>query len=238
MTIGEAGAPVQRCISASTPRSTSCRWTAGGGRCTSTRPGCRGCIPSPNIPTLDSAIVYPGAVLFEGTLLSEGRGTTRPFELIGAPWIDGDRFAEAMNRARPARRVLPAGLLRADVPQARAADLRRLPDARAPTARRIGPVRIAVEMIEEFRARSPREFAWREPPYEYEHGEAADRHPLRIRSAAHGASTPARPSAPIARRSGRRTKTAFRRAAAKVPACTDAVRSRWSSSSELGRSVL
>src|SRR5436190_24270872 len=55
-------------------------------------------LPSPNIPTLDSAIVYPGGVLFEGTLLSEGRGTTRPFEIIGAPWIDGDRFAEAMNR--------------------------------------------------------------------------------------------------------------------------------------------
>src|SRR5258707_6712239 len=55
-------------------------------------------LPSPNIPTLDSAIVYPGGVLFEGTLLSEGRGTTRPFEIIGAPWIDGERFAEAMNR--------------------------------------------------------------------------------------------------------------------------------------------
>src|SRR6185503_18925027 len=50
-------------------------------------------MPSPNIPTLDSTIVYPGAVLFEGTMLSEGRGTTRPFELIGAPWIDGDSLA-------------------------------------------------------------------------------------------------------------------------------------------------
>ena len=46
-------------------------------------------LPSPNIPTLDTAVVYPGAVLFEGTDLSEGRGTSRPFELIGAPWIDG-----------------------------------------------------------------------------------------------------------------------------------------------------
>src|SRR5207237_7753567 len=54
-------------------------------------------IPSPNLPTLDSAVVYPGAVLFEGTMLSEGRGTTRPFELIGAPWIDGERLAQAMN---------------------------------------------------------------------------------------------------------------------------------------------
>jgi uncharacterized protein YbbC (DUF1343 family) len=54
-------------------------------------------MPSPNIPTLDSTIVYPGAVLFEGTMLSEGRGTTRPFELIGAPWIDGESLADAMN---------------------------------------------------------------------------------------------------------------------------------------------
>ena len=45
-------------------------------------------LPSPNIPTLDSAIVYPGTVLLEGTNISEGRGTTRPFEIVGAPWID------------------------------------------------------------------------------------------------------------------------------------------------------
>jgi uncharacterized protein YbbC (DUF1343 family) len=38
--------------------------------------------------TDDTAVVYPGTVLFEGTMLSEGRGTTRPFELLGAPWID------------------------------------------------------------------------------------------------------------------------------------------------------
>ena len=55
-------------------------------------------LPSPNIPTLDTAIVYPGTVLFEGTNVSEGRGTTRPFELVGAPWVVAERFAEAMNR--------------------------------------------------------------------------------------------------------------------------------------------
>jgi uncharacterized protein YbbC (DUF1343 family) len=54
-------------------------------------------MPSPNMPTLDTAIVYPGTVLFEGTMLSEGRGTTRPFELTGAPWIDAERFAAQMN---------------------------------------------------------------------------------------------------------------------------------------------
>jgi len=45
--------------------------------------------PSPNIPTLDTATVYPGTCLFEGLNVSEGRGTTRPFETVGAPWIDG-----------------------------------------------------------------------------------------------------------------------------------------------------
>lgn len=55
-------------------------------------------MPSPNLPTLDTAIVYPGTCLIEGTNLSEGRGTTRPFELIGAPWIDPHRLARELNR--------------------------------------------------------------------------------------------------------------------------------------------
>jgi len=54
-------------------------------------------MPSPNMPTPDTATVYPGQVLFEGTNLSEGRGTTRPFELFGAPWIDGHALAESLN---------------------------------------------------------------------------------------------------------------------------------------------
>lgn len=49
--------------------------------------------PSPNMPTLETAILYPGMCLIEGTNLSEGRGTTRPFHLVGAPWIDPGRFA-------------------------------------------------------------------------------------------------------------------------------------------------
>src|SRR3989442_15748722 len=55
-------------------------------------------ISSPNIPTFDTTMVYPGGVLFEGTNVSEGRGTTRPFELLGAPWVVAERFADAMNR--------------------------------------------------------------------------------------------------------------------------------------------
>jgi uncharacterized protein YbbC (DUF1343 family) len=52
--------------------------------------------PSPNVPTPATALVYPGTCLFEGTNLSEGRGTTRPFETIGSPWIDGEELREAM----------------------------------------------------------------------------------------------------------------------------------------------
>lgn len=54
-------------------------------------------IPSPNIPTVDTATVYPGQVLLEGTNLSEGRGTTKPFELFGAPWLDGYVLARELN---------------------------------------------------------------------------------------------------------------------------------------------
>ncbi len=64
--------------------------------------------PSPNMPTVDTAFVYPGGCLLEGTLASEGRGTTRPFEVFGAPWLDAHALAKAMHadggsgfRARP-----------------------------------------------------------------------------------------------------------------------------------------
>ncbi|WP_045516487.1 exo-beta-N-acetylmuramidase NamZ family protein [Neobacillus niacini] len=54
-------------------------------------------LPSPNMPTLETAVVYPGAALIEGTNVSEGRGTTKPFELIGAPFINSDNLASKLN---------------------------------------------------------------------------------------------------------------------------------------------
>src|SRR5439155_6009829 len=54
-------------------------------------------LPSPNMPTIKAAIVFPGTVHLEGTQMSEGRGTTRPFEIIGAPYIEADKFADALN---------------------------------------------------------------------------------------------------------------------------------------------
>ena len=57
-------------------------------------------LPSPNMPTIDTAIVYTGTCIFEGTNLSEGRGTTRPFELIGAPWIDSIALSNKLNELK------------------------------------------------------------------------------------------------------------------------------------------
>jgi uncharacterized protein YbbC (DUF1343 family) len=56
-------------------------------------------LPSPNLPTLEAVTLYPGTCLVEGTNCSEGRGTTKPFELIGAPWVDPDRLADRLRGA-------------------------------------------------------------------------------------------------------------------------------------------
>jgi uncharacterized protein YbbC (DUF1343 family) len=132
-------------------------------------------IPSPNLPTLDSAIVYPGAVLIEGTMLSEGRGTTRPFELIGAPWIDGERLARAMNaRGLPGvhfRPVFFEPTFQKHARQTCGGCQIHVVDRRS-----FLPVRTAVELIDEFRREQPARFAWRQPPYEYEH----DKEPIDI----------------------------------------------------------
>jgi len=125
-------------------------------------------MPSPNMPTLDTAIVYPGTVLFEGTMLSEGRGTTRPFELVGAPWIDAERFAAEMNGAglsgvyfRPAG-FEPTFQKHAKQPcggcQIHVTD-----------RETFKPVITGVALIDMFRRLDPSRFAWRQPPYEYEH---------------------------------------------------------------------
>jgi uncharacterized protein YbbC (DUF1343 family) len=125
-------------------------------------------MPSPNMPTLDSAIVYPGTVLFEGTMLSEGRGTTRPFELVGAPWIDADAFAERMNRlALPGAHFRPATF-----------EPTFQKHAKTPCGgcqihvidRKVfAPVAVGAALLREFHGTAPKEFVWRQPPYEYEH---------------------------------------------------------------------
>jgi uncharacterized protein YbbC (DUF1343 family) len=124
-------------------------------------------LPSPNIPTLDTAIVYPGGVLFEGTRLSEGRGTTRPFEIIGAPEIDGERFADAMNRRRlPGvyfRPVVFEPTFHKHAHQPSGGCQVHVTDRGAYRSQRV-----AVEMLEEVHKEAPGQTLWRDPPYEYE----------------------------------------------------------------------
>ena len=125
-------------------------------------------MPSPNIPTLDTAIVYPGTVLFEGTSVSEGRGTTRPFELVGAPGVVSERFADELNR-----RGLPGVYFRPAVFE---------PTFHKHARQSCGgcqihvldreafrPVLTGVALVAAFRAADPERFRWRDPPYEYEH---------------------------------------------------------------------
>jgi uncharacterized protein YbbC (DUF1343 family) len=125
-------------------------------------------MPSPNMPTLDTAVVYPGTVLFEGTNLSEGRGTTRPFELVGAPWIDAERFAAAMNA-----RDLPGAYFRPAVfePTFQKHAQRTCGGCQIHVTDRttFRPVITGVALIQTFRRFDPSSFAWRPPPYEYEH---------------------------------------------------------------------
>ncbi|MCL4811068.1 MAG: DUF1343 domain-containing protein [Vicinamibacteraceae bacterium] len=132
-------------------------------------------IPSPNMPTLDTAVVYPGAVLFEGTQLSEGRGTTRPFEICGAPWLDAQRLAAELNALE-----LPGTWFRPTVfeptfhkhagqscggCQLHVTDRERFPAVLA-----------SVAWIGECHRQNPARFAWRTPPYEYEY----DKEPIDI----------------------------------------------------------
>jgi uncharacterized protein YbbC (DUF1343 family) len=124
-------------------------------------------LPSPNMPTLDTAIVYPGTVLFEGTLLSEGRGTTRPFELVGAPWIDAEHFAGEMNALN-----LPGAYFRPAVfePTFQKHAQRTCGGCQIHVVDReaFRPVLTGVALIQTFRRLDPSSFAWRPPPYEYE----------------------------------------------------------------------
>ena len=125
-------------------------------------------MPSPNMPTLDTAIVYPGAVLFEGTQVSEGRGTTRPFELLGAPWIDAERFCGELNELRlPGvhfRPVIFEPTFHKHAREACGGCQIHVTDRQA-----FLPVLASVAVMAAFRRANPGRFAWRQPPYEYEH---------------------------------------------------------------------
>jgi len=125
-------------------------------------------LPSPNMPTLETAVVYPGTVLFEGTNVSEGRGTTRPFELVGAPWVSAERFTDGLNGlGLPGVRFRPTVFEPTFHKHAHAGcggcQIHVL-DRQSFRA-----VETGVALLGAFRAADKKSFAWRSPPYEYEH---------------------------------------------------------------------
>jgi len=125
-------------------------------------------LPSPNIPTVESAVVYPGTVLLEGTNISEGRGTTRPFEIVGAPWAD----PEAVSRDLQSRR-LPGVFFRPALfePTFHKGAGQPCGGCQIHVTDRASfrPVEVGVAVIDALRRAGPEQFAWRPPPYEYEH---------------------------------------------------------------------
>ena len=116
---------------------------------------------SPNIKTLDAALLYPGTVLIEGTNLSEGRGTDRPFEQMGAPWLRAEDVAREMNALR-----LP-GVQFDPVRLSVAADARKFGGQSIPGVRlvvtdadSVQPVHTVLQLLEIVRRLHPTDFAW------------------------------------------------------------------------------
>jgi len=132
-------------------------------------------MPSPNMPTVDTAVVFPGTVYFEGTAISEGRGTTRPFEIVGGPYVDSSRLAQNLAELR-----LPGVIFR---------PIEFIPTFQKCVGENCGGVFIHVTDRHEFKpvltglaviktiVQNHRdEFLWKEPPYEYEY----DRNPFDV----------------------------------------------------------
>lgn len=124
-------------------------------------------LPSPNLPTPDSCAVYPGMVLVEGTNLSEGRGTTRPFELLGAPWLDGRELVRVASEDLGAGAVLRACSFEPTF-QKHAGRICHGAQIHVTDADAFRPVRVAVAILRACRALAVDDFRWRDPPYEYE----------------------------------------------------------------------
>jgi uncharacterized protein YbbC (DUF1343 family) len=123
-------------------------------------------IPSPNMPTPDTAIVYPGAVYVEGTQISEGRGTTRPFEFIGAPYVDAYELAEHLNgQALPGAYFRPHSFQ--PTFQKHAGQLCHGVQIHVLDRDAFKPVISGIAVIKAIHDLYPQGFQWQSPPYEY-----------------------------------------------------------------------
>jgi uncharacterized protein YbbC (DUF1343 family) len=125
-------------------------------------------MPSPNMPTLDTATVYPGMCLLEGTNISEGRGTTRPFEIFGAPFINAEKLCGELNALN-----LPGVIFRENYFRPTfhkfAGELCGGAQIHVTERNEFRPFLTGVEIIKHIRKIYGEQFQWMQPPYEYEH---------------------------------------------------------------------
>ncbi len=123
-------------------------------------------LPSPNIPVLETAVVYPGMVMVEGTKFSEGRGTTRPFEITGAPYADSYELAEHLNRqSLPGVHFRPHSFK--PTFQKHVAQLCHGVQLHVTDREVFKPVITGIALIKAMHDLYPEGFKWQTPPYEY-----------------------------------------------------------------------
>ena len=124
-------------------------------------------LPSPNMPTLDTAVVYPGMCLFEGCNVSEGRGTTRPFEIFGAPWINAPALVDSLDALQ-----LPGVHFRSlsfePTFQKHAHQICQGAQIHVSDRQAYRPVHSGIRILQTIQDLYLEHFAWNPPPYEYE----------------------------------------------------------------------
>jgi uncharacterized protein YbbC (DUF1343 family) len=123
--------------------------------------------PSPNMPTLDTARVYPGQVVWEGTNCSEGRGTTRPFEVFGAPFFDTNAIEREAETWGLKGFVLREQCFEPTFHKWAGMRCRGL-QIHVTDSHAYRPYITSLAMLAAVKKRHPKDFAWRKPPYEYE----------------------------------------------------------------------
>jgi len=124
-------------------------------------------MPSPNMPTLETAIVFPGMCLLEGTNISEGRGTTRPFEIFGAPFINPDLLVDRLNEYKLSG-VMFRPMYFQPTFQKHAGRLCGGAQIHIRNRRRFKPFKTGVTILKTIHDLYPEHFSWKQPPYEYE----------------------------------------------------------------------
>jgi uncharacterized protein YbbC (DUF1343 family) len=124
-------------------------------------------LPSPNMPTVDTALVYPGMCLLEATNLSEGRGTTRPFEIFGAPFVDPHLLRGRLDSLNLSG-VLFRPLYFLPTFHKHAWELCGGAQIHVTDRNRFRPFKTAIAILKTLLELYPREFRWKNPPYEYE----------------------------------------------------------------------